>query len=60
MSDVDAKKKGDLTALHFAALKGHTEVVKFLFENGAEINAKDENNHTPFHFAAKNIQGSGT
>ena len=33
------------------------DVVKFLFENGADINAKDNNNHTPFHFAArKNIQ----
>ena len=31
-------------------------MVKFLFENGAEINAKDNKNHTPFHFAARNIQ----
>ena len=29
------------TPMHFAAGNGHTETVKFLAENGADLNAKD-------------------
>ena len=33
-----------------AAENGHLEVVKYLFENGANISEKDNNGWTPLHF----------
>jgi len=41
------------TALHFAAQKGHAEIVRILLEHGADVNAKDtEAGFTPLLFAA--------
>ena len=39
------------TALHGAAEKGFTPFVKFLAENGADIQAKDANGRTPLDLA---------
>jgi outer membrane protein assembly factor BamB len=39
--DVNAKTDYGATALHFAASKGHLEIVKILLEHKAEVNAKD-------------------
>ena len=39
MNAVDHRKK---TALHFAAEKGHVDVAKVLIQNGADVNAVDE------------------
>ena len=43
------------SALHYVALSqnDHTNVAKFLITNGATINAKDKDENTPLHFAAK-------
>jgi ankyrin repeat protein/predicted membrane channel-forming protein YqfA (hemolysin III family) len=42
------------TLLHIAASGGFLEAVKWLLDNGAEIDARDEpNNSTPMHYAAQ-------
>ncbi|MEX0940883.1 MAG: ankyrin repeat domain-containing protein [Candidatus Babeliales bacterium] len=41
------------TPLHWASFNGHTEVVKLLLANGADIDIKDNNGHTPLHLALK-------
>ncbi len=38
--------------LHFAASKGHTDICRFLVQNGAEIGAKDAAGNTALHLAA--------
>ncbi len=35
--------------LHLAAQAGHMEIVKYLVENKADVNAKDRWNCTPLH-----------
>ena len=40
------------TALHCAAARGQTEVVRWLIERGAAVDASPEDNGTPLHFAA--------
>ena len=37
---IDKTKRGDVTALHMAALGGHVEMVEWLLDNGANINAR--------------------
>ena len=44
------------TALHVAARKGHTEVVKELLKNNAHIDAHDENGTTPLIKAVRNYK----
>jgi ankyrin repeat protein len=42
------------TPLHGAAERGNVAIVRFLLENGAEINAADKDNRIPLHLAAQN------
>eukprot|EP01097_Dermamoeba_algensis_P002017 TRINITY_DN17_c0_g1_i1.p1 TRINITY_DN17_c0_g1~~TRINITY_DN17_c0_g1_i1.p1 ORF type:complete len:482 (-),score=138.05 TRINITY_DN17_c0_g1_i1:183-1628(-) len=44
----------DQLALHYAAQKGHVEVVRILLQHGFDINKKAKNNNTPLHLAAQN------
>ena len=39
------------TALHWAALNGHKEVVQLLISNGADVNAKNSDGKTPADLA---------
>lgn len=39
------------TALHWAAGRGHAEIVRLLLENGAELEAQDYLGRTPLHAA---------
>jgi ankyrin repeat protein len=46
------KSRGELTALHHAALHGHDLVVQLLMEEGADLETKTESGWTALHFAA--------
>ena len=45
-ADVDAKDKDNVTALMWAAQKGHRETCVILIDNGADIDAKDKEGKT--------------
>ena len=45
---------GTRTALHFAAMQGHTDVISLLLQRGADPNVRCEGDQaTPLHFAAE-------
>jgi len=46
---VDGRNKR--TPLHKAAAKGNSEIAKVLVDNGANLNARDENGQTPLILA---------
>ncbi|KAG1687242.1 hypothetical protein DVH05_005292 [Phytophthora capsici] len=50
--DVKAPDGGATIALHYAAAKGHTEVLSLLLEGGADVAAQDEDGKTALHYAA--------
>jgi ankyrin repeat protein len=51
----DALDSRKVTALHLACSEGKIEAVRFLVEKGANINAKDWQEWTPFHYAAEGL-----
>ncbi|XP_041442309.1 protein phosphatase 1 regulatory subunit 12A isoform X2 [Xenopus laevis] len=51
INDVRHSKSGG-TALHVAAAKGYTEVLKLLIQAGYDVNVKDFDGWTPLHAAA--------
>jgi ankyrin repeat protein len=40
-----------LTALHGAANRGSNDIIKFLVEKGAKLDAKDKEGRTPLNWA---------
>lgn len=50
-ANIDASSKSGWTALHYAALAGGMRTVRFLIENGADINFVDEAGRTPWDIA---------
>jgi cytohesin len=51
---INAKDNNGNTPLHTAAMKGEAVVVKFLLENGADVDARDINGQTPLYDASLN------
>ena len=43
------------TPLHYAVLEGNFEIVKLLIDHGAQVDAKDNENKTPFDLSSKEI-----
>lgn len=41
------------TALHFASGRGHEGMVRYLLENGANVDARDQPGNTPLHVAVR-------
>jgi hypothetical protein len=57
-ADINTRSKDGMTPLSVAAFWGYTDVVKYLLENGADINLPNKGtNWTPLHCAA--FQGHG-
>ena len=55
--DEPGDKSGDkpgVTPIMIAAIKGHTEIVRFLMQADASLKNRDENDHTILHLAAMN------
>lgn len=44
------------TPLHMAAAKGHTLIARFLIDQGARLNSRDNDNMTPLHCAAGDLR----
>ncbi|CAN0006370.1 unnamed protein product [Choristocarpus tenellus] len=51
--DVDRSDPYGYTPLHWAAQKGHADIVRLLVGNGALVNVRDKWKRTPLHRAAK-------
>ncbi len=49
--DVNSKGYNDLTALIWAAWKGHADIAKLLLDRGAQVNVKDGNSNTALLWA---------
>jgi ankyrin repeat protein len=48
----DISKGKEFKALHFASKRGEIEVMTHLIKRGSDINAQDDNDHTPLMLAA--------
>jgi hypothetical protein len=51
--NIDISDKHKKRALHYAAIKNDRSMVQQLFQGGASVNACDDKNKTPLHYACK-------
>lgn len=47
-----SKNNNGLTLLHYAAVIGRKDMVEWLLDHNADVNARDNNGLTPLHYAA--------
>lgn len=52
-ASVNYRDRCGLTALHYAACKGHKDVVLMLVEAGWDLECEDEEGHVPLHMAVE-------
>ena len=54
LPEVDLNHQGstNCTALHFAVDRKHADVVQVLIDAGADIETKNDDGHSPLHFAS--------
>jgi len=50
LANIEDPKNGN-TCIHIAAQNGHVDLLKFLVQAGADVNAQNANGHTPLHMA---------
>jgi uncharacterized protein len=55
-ADINRRAANGQTAMHGAALKGWNNTIRFLAENGAELEPKDRDGKTPLDFASGNYK----
>eukprot|EP01084_Bolivina_argentea_P230199 388323_1 len=53
---VDKRDRLERTLLHHAAWSGRTAVIHKLIESHADVNARDKDQYTPLHYAARTNQ----
>ncbi len=53
----DSSDKFRGTALHWAAEKGHIDIVKYLLEQGTKVDSRDKDGMTPLMWVANNPEG---
>jgi ankyrin repeat protein len=58
-ADINARDRLGQTALHGAAFRGWTDLVKLLAESGADLTAADLNGYTPIDAALGRMRGGG-
>ena len=58
-ADVNAVNEADFTALHGAAFSGNKELLRYLVEEGASIDAQDFRGRTPYRIAEGAKQAFG-
>lgn len=51
--DIEAVSTIGRTALHLAAIRGHTQIVRYLVNKAANKNSKDFDENTPLHHASE-------
>eukprot|EP00049_Salpingoeca_infusionum_P013405 m.250527 g.250527 ORF g.250527 m.250527 type:complete len:1140 (+) comp15439_c0_seq2:174-3593(+) len=49
-----SRDRAGKTALHRAAVLGHTTIMEYLVQQGSKVDAKDYNDNTPLHLACAN------
>ena len=54
--DIDATDNDNTTPLHLGAKKGHSEILDYLLEKGADVSVKDYKDRNPLEIAIEKSQ----